>query len=156
MSLSSAASINIGKRLLGKYTAAGWLPTTAINRIQSLGYGWKRQTMFKDFHRFQQAEGRRKAIADFPKHRKPTKGIMEDIHLRRARKYWVIGEATFWDEETKTEVTQGISWYTNKSLSIDDWITDYINEKYPDKYPGEPIPIGIDVIDIKHNQGFPY
>lgn len=142
--------------ILGRLATLGWAPTKAVNHVFNLGYGFRRQEMFRTYHLSRSLVRLRPLVEGFGIDDKPLKSIMTQTDFKRPRKYRIHAMENYYNTDLGKWEEKRISWYTDKSLTKRGWSEDYLaDEDEEEKYPHEK-DRSISVINIEHNRTYAY
>ena len=142
---------------MGRWAKAGWSAAKIRTRLQDKhGQAYRWQTLLADYREFTGLAKYEKQMKDYSGVKAVPRNWMEEIQLRQARKYRLIGQATYYDAETGKEFKKYVSMYTDDRMSKDGWTTQFGDLKRAYQYQEGWDLVDIEWEGIQHNKGYDY
>lgn len=152
-------------RIRNRAFGRSWIPTLVreglpitriVDTIIEMGYGYRRQVMFRDIHEFKGFMDKEHMFRDFDTSLVPTYDMMVETPLTRLKKYRAFGEQHVYNTVTHTYEDRMMSIYTDKLDSLDELEVEFIEDKEKERYKPEEIVEGITWKGVEHNEGWTY
>lgn len=142
---------------MGRWAKAGWSAGKIRRRLQERhGKAYRWTTLLSDYREFTGMVRYQKQVTEYSGIKALPRTWMEEIHLRQARKYRLIGQATYYDTETGREFKKYVSMYTDDRMSKDGWTSQFSDMKRIYKYQEAWSILDIEWQAIQHNVGYDY
>ena len=142
---------------MGRWARAGWSGAKIDRRLKErFGMSYKTQVLYADYreftgmYRYEWQMRRLSGVKDVPRQ------WMEEIELRQARKYRLIGQATYYDTNTGKEFQKYVSMYTDDRMSKDGWTWQFGDMKRIYEYRTDWNLLDIDWEVVQHHKGWDY
>ena len=142
LGLSSIAMVREARRL------------TALPGAPQISFRYTR--MLADIREITGRMKKERLVTAIPRNAAPSPYAMVEADLRRARRYWVQGTATYYDVSTGAEVTREASFYTNELHTMEQWEEEYREAVEEELYPGKETLISFQAKSILHQRGWRY
>lgn len=139
-----------------QWIRAGWGANAMVRQARTLGLSYRRTIMLGDIREFTGLMRREKAVRAVVRSVLPSRSVMVETELRRARRYRVFGDVTYRNRLTGEEFTQTVSFYDDELRSLDQWEEEYERQKEEAEYREDLEIVKVDFRAIEHNRGFRY
>jgi len=135
---------------------AGMSANKIIREARGMGISYRRQTMLADIRELTGRMTKQYFVERFDPRRIITKGIMTEVELPRAKKYYVIANALYKDLVTGEQFEKNVSFYTNEAKTFEMYEEDYVDWKEEAMYRVDLSFISFKPLCVEHNAGWDY
>lgn len=149
------------ERAIGRAILRGLAPEgLPINQMISIarrgGGGYRYQDMRDDARRFADRVKYQGSVERLSYNATVPRAWMVEAELKQDVRYRVLGNATFYDEESGEYFSKKVSFYTDDYAKIGDYGQSFV-DSFGELYQDQDIPLTeFKVIGLEHNQGYAY
>ena len=142
---------------MGRWAKAGWSAGKIRRRLKErYGAAYRWTVLLSDYREFQGMVRYEKQVTQYSGIKALPRSWMEEIRLRQARKYRLIGRATYFDSVTGREFTKNVSMYSDDRMSKDGWTSQFIDTKRVYEYRMDWAVVDVGWYVVQHNKGYDY